>query len=124
MHKNIILIGLFFLSAYNLGKNLSHNWNQYEKTGPSDKHSYLVIENKASNSHIGIVKSENGLGAIGIANGGKNPETRIGIQFNENNQHIEYIKISENLGPSGQIRKKHFIIKKVHGKWVLEEAAE
>lgn len=123
-NNRLMLIFLFALSACNSGKNQFSNWSQYEEDGPTNKHSYLVIKNKHSNSHVGIVKSEDGLSAIGITNGSMNPETRVGIQFDENNKKIEYIKISENTKLNGKAHKKNFLIKKVNNKWLLEEVSE
>lgn len=123
-NNRLMLIFLLFLSACHSGKNQFTNWSQHEEEGPTDKHAHIVIENKHSNSYIGMLRTENGLSAIGIDNGTPNPKTRIGIQFNRDDNSVRYISINENTELNGEYRKREFLIKKINDKWSLEEVTD
>ena len=71
-----------------------------------------------------MLRTENGLSAIGIDNGTPNPQTRIGIQFNKEDNSVRYIRINENTELNGEYHKREFLIKKINEKWSLEEVTD
>ncbi|MBF1285222.1 hypothetical protein [Neisseria sicca] len=123
-NNRLMLLFVLFLSACHSGKNQFTNWSQHEEEGPTDKHAHIVIENKQSNSYIEMLRTENGLSAIGIDNGTPNPQTRIGIQFNKEDNSVRYIRINENTELNGEYHKREFLIKKINEKWSLEEVTD
>ncbi|QEY25298.1 hypothetical protein [Neisseria zalophi] len=120
-NKKLMLIILFILSACHSEKNQYGNWSQYEEDGPSKRHSHSVIRNEHNGSYVGIVKTENGLSAVGITNGIINPETRIGIQFDERNNKIQYISISERSTQNNQTIDITTFLEKKDNVWKLRE---
>lgn len=121
MGKNYLLI-LFLLALMSCGvqdKNDQY-WVHQNEEGPSGNHSHLVIKNQQSNAYIGILKKHDELEYLIVDSGLSAPSTTVGVQY-KSNKEISHIKISERTKIDGNSRKKIIVIKKIDGKWVLEE---
>lgn len=124
MKKMLILfICSLVLSSCHLDTYVRDDWIQKNEDGPSKHHSYLVIKNHKSNAYIGILKKQNELSSFIVNNGLEKPKTNILIKYHDNKE-ISHIEINENIDSDEEALKQNFVIKKLNGKWIVEEISE